>query len=179
LKDDLKLINSAAETEALAQKAHVKDRSYFVPAFTGLGAPYWDSEARGVFCGITRVTGKAEMVRAVLDAIAYQIRAITDVMQEESGHVIKTLRVDGGPTKNRYLMQFQTDITHIPVEVAKVEELSALGAAYGAGIATGVYAPQIFSTIARERYEAHMAATKVAELYQGWQATVARARAKV
>lgn len=177
LKDELQLIKSAAETEALARAAQPGDRSYFVPAFTGLGAPYWDSEARGIFCNITRNTGRREMVRAVLDAIAYQIRDITDLMQQESGHKIKTLRVDGGPTRNQYLMQFQADITRIPVEVASVEELSALGAAYGAGIAAGVYDPQLFTRLQRQSYEAKMDAAKRQELYRGWQAAVARARA--
>ncbi len=176
LKDDLQLINSAAETEQLAREAKAEDKSYFVPAFTGLGAPYWDSKARGLFCNITRNTGKREMVRAVLDAIAYQIRDITDLMERESGRKITALRVDGGPTRNKYLMQFQTDITRIPVEVAGVEELSALGAAYGAGIATGVYDTKIFAGLQRTEFAPQLDETRRQELYRGWQAAVARAR---
>ena len=179
LKDELQLISSAAETEQLAREAQVADRSYFVPAFTGLGAPYWDSQARGMFCNLTRTTGKREMVRAVLDAIAYQIRDITDLMQQESGHKLKDLRVDGGPTRNKYLMQFQADITRIPVEVASVEELSALGAAYGAGIAAGIYDPQIFAKLQRQSYTPLMGMSRRRELYKGWQQAVARVRAQV
>lgn len=179
LKDDLQLIRSAAETEQLAREAHVEDHSYFVPAFTGLGAPYWDSRARGIFCNISRMTGKREMVRAVLEAIAYQIRDITDLMQQESGRTLKSLRVDGGPTRNKYLMQFQTDITDIPVEVAGIEELSAMGAAYGAGLAVGLYGQGIFAGLERTRYEARMQPDKRQKLYQGWQTAVARARLQV
>jgi glycerol kinase len=177
LKDDLQLISSAAETEQLAREARAEDHSYFVPAFTGLGAPYWDSQARGLFCNITRNTGRREMVRAVLDAIAYQIRDITDLMERESGRQITALRVDGGPTRNKYLMQFQTDITKIPVEVAGVEELSALGAAYGAGIATGVYDTKIFAGLQRTEFAPQLEEARRQELYRGWQAAVARARA--
>ncbi|MCH4158448.1 MAG: glycerol kinase GlpK [Acidaminococcaceae bacterium] len=177
LKDDLQLIGSAAETEQLAREARAEDHSYFVPAFTGLGAPYWDSQARGLFCNITRNTGRREMVRAVLDAIAYQIRDITDLMERESGRQITALRVDGGPTRNKYLMQFQTDITKIPVEVAGVEELSALGAAYGAGIATGVYDTKIFAGLQRTEFAPQLEEARRQELYRGWQAAVARARA--
>ena len=177
LKDDLQLIGSAAETEQLAREARAEDHSYFVPAFTGLGAPYWDSQARGLFCNITRNTGRREMVRAVLDAIAYQIRDITDLMERESGRQITALRVDGGPTRNKYLMQFQTDITKLPVEVAGVEELSALGAAYGAGIATGVYDTKIFAGLQRTEFAPQLEEARRQELYRGWQAAVARARA--
>ncbi len=179
LQDDLHLISSAGETEALAQKADPADHSYFVPAFTGLGAPYWDSEARGLFTGLTRVTGKRELVRAVLDSIAYQIRDITDLMVQESGHPLQELRTDGGPTQNKYLMQFQADITGIPVAAAAAEELSAIGAAYGAGVAVGLYGPTIFSRIARTRYLSGMDPEQRRSLYAGWQQAVKRALLKV
>lgn len=179
LKHDLELVASAGETEALARAANPADKSYFVPAFTGLGAPYWDNEARGLFTGISRLTGRKEMVRAVLDSVAYQIQDITSLMQEESGQKIQVLRVDGGPTRNKYLMQFQTDVTGIPVEVPEVEELSAMGAAYGAGLAVGVYNPEVFNRIRRERYQSSMTPEKRQELLAGWRQAVRRTLAKV
>lgn len=173
LKDDLQLISSPSETEALARKANPQDRSYFVPAFTGLGAPYWESEATGLYTGITRVTGKNEMVRAVLDAIAYQINDVASLMQQESGRKLPSLRVDGGPTKNAYLMQFQTDILDCPVEIPQAAELSAIGVAYAAGIAVGLYdAAHIFEHMERKTFSPHMPAAKRQQLLQGWQEAV-------
>lgn len=144
LKDDLKLIDSAEETGPLVKEANPKDCTYFVPAFTGLLAPYWDSEAKANFSGISRTTGKAEMVKAALDSIAYQINDVIKVMETDAGMEIKELRVDGGPTKNEYLMQFQSDIGNIKVCVPQMEELSGIGAAFMAGIALNIYDDQIF-----------------------------------
>lgn len=173
LKDDLKLIGSAGETEALARVAHPADKSYFVPAFTGLGAPYWESGATGLFTGLTRVTGKNEMVRAVLDAIAYQINDIVSLMQEESGHRLPALYVDGGPTRNAYLMQRTADIIAARVEVPAVEELSAMGAAYTAGIASGLYERQtVFSRVKRRAFSPEIPAAERQGLIAGWQAAV-------
>lgn len=172
LKDDLQLISSALETESLARQANPQDRSYFVPAFTGLGAPYWESEATGLYTGITRVTGKKEMVRAVLDAIAYQINDVATLMQQESGHSLPALRVDGGPTRNAYLMQVQTDILDCPVEIPQAAELSAIGAAYAAGIAVGLYKAEIFSQMKRQSFQPQMAAERRASLLNGWQKAV-------
>ena len=180
LQKDLQLVADAGSTAAMAQQAHPQDRSYFVPAFTGLGAPYWDSEATGLFTGITRVTGRNELVRAVLDSIAYQIQDITSLMQQESGQVVRALRVDGGPTRNSYLMQFQTDILDRPVEVPETEELSAMGAAYGAGIAVGLYdRQQVFDQVRRRVYSCRMAAERRQELLAGWKAAVRRTLARV
>lgn len=173
LKEDLKLIRSAEETEVLARQAGSSDRSYFVPAFSGLGAPYWESEATGLFTGITRVTGKAEMVRAVLDAIAYQIYDVAAIMQQESGHTLSALRVDGGPTRNKYLMQFQTDILDCPVEVPSSEELSAMGVAYAAGIVSGFYdKDRIFAQVQRTRFVRQMADERRNTLLAGWKQAV-------
>lgn len=172
LKDDLQLISSPSETEALARQANPQDRSYFVPAFTGLGAPYWESGATGLYTGITRVTGKNEMVRAVLDAIAYQINDVASLMQQESGSKLPSLRVDGGPTKNAYLMQFQTDILDCPVEIPQAAELSAIGVAYAAGIAIGIYSADIFSQMKRRTFQPQMEAKRRTKLLKGWQDAV-------
>lgn len=175
LKDDLQLIRSPEETMALAQAANPKDRSYFVPAFTGLGAPYWESQATGLYTGVTRVTGKKEMVRAVLDAIAYQINDVTTLMQKESGYKLPSLRVDGGPTKNAYLMQFQTDLLGCPVDVPEAAELSAIGAAYAAGLAVGLYDKDaLFKDMKGISYEPAMAGDRRRELIGGWQKAISQ-----
>ena len=175
LKDDLQLIRSPEETMALAQAANPKDRSYFVPAFTGLGAPYWESQATGLYTGVTRVTGKKEMVRAVLDAIAYQINDVTTLMQKESGYKLPSLRVDGGPTKNAYLMQFQTDLLGCPVDVPDAAELSAIGAAYAAGLAVGLYDKDaLFKDMKGISYEPAMAGDRRRELIGGWQKAISQ-----
>lgn len=139
LKDDVKLIGSAAETEALAYEAGKDDNLYLVPAFTGLGAPYWDSSARAAMIGMDRTTGKAELTRAALESIAYQITDIVRAMEKDSQKRIEVLRVDGGPTKNRYLMQFQSDIAGSEVAISTIEELSGTGAAFMAGMALGLW----------------------------------------
>ena len=175
LKDDLQLIRSPEETMALAQAANPKDRSYFVPAFTGLGAPYWESQATGLYTGVTRVTGKKEMVRAVLDAIAYQINDVTTLMQKESGYKLPSLRVDGGPTKYAYLMQFQTDLIGCPVDVPEAAELSAIGAAYAAGLAVGLYDKDaLFKDMKGISYEPAMAGDRRRELIGGWQKAISQ-----
>ena len=172
LKDSLKLIESPMETEALARGANPGDRTYFVPAFTGLGAPYWDSNARGMVTGMSRVTGKNEFVRAALDSIVYQISDIALLMAQESGHALKSLRVDGGPTKNKYLMEFQSNILQLPVEVAAIEEISAAGAAYMAGIAAGLYEPALLQQMHRTTFQPDMAQDLRDELYAGWKAAI-------
>ncbi|HHV31836.1 MAG TPA: glycerol kinase GlpK [Clostridiales bacterium] len=176
LKKDLHLVETIQQAHRLAAEANPLDKTYFVPAFTGLGAPYWDSEATGLFTGITRMTGQAEMVKAAVDSIAYQIVDIVNLMREESGLELKELRVDGGPTESSYLMQFQGDILGIPVQVPDLQELSGMGAAYAAGIAAGFYdAEQIFTHIKREKYEGKMELAKRAELYNGWKKAVRKA----
>ena len=173
LKDNLHLINSPQECEALARQANPADKTYLVPAFTGLGAPYWDSEATATLTGMTRVTGANEIVKAALDSIAYQIADIVNLMREESGLAITALRVDGGPTKNKYLMQFQSDILNIAVHVSNTEELSACGVAYMAGITLGIYdKDEVAKSIERQQYNAAITAADREKLYKGWQRAV-------
>lgn len=139
LKDDLKLITSPDETEKAAKNANQKDKTILVPAFSGLSMPYWKNDAKAMISGMTRITGKNEIIKAALDSIALQIEAVLDAMRKDSGIEINELRVDGGPTRNGYLMQLQSDLSNLNVAIAKVEELSALGAAYMAGIGMGLY----------------------------------------
>ena len=172
LQKDLKLIESAGETESLAKSANPADKTYLVPAFTGLGAPYWDSNATAVICGITRTTGQAEVVRAGLDCIAYQITDIVRAMSQASGIPIAELRVDGGPTRNGYLMQFQSDMLGIPVQIPDAEELSGIGAAYAAGLSAGIYDKEIFGRMKRRAYQPEMEAAVREEKYAGWKKAV-------
>ncbi len=172
LKDEMGLISSAGESEELAERARKGNQVYLVPAFSGLGAPYWNSEAKAVICGITRTTGKAEVVKAALDCIAYQITDIVRVMQQASGIEIAEIRVDGGPTKNGYLMQFQSDMLGIPVRIPETEELSGIGAAYAAGLSLGIYNKDIFDRIKRKSYENKLEREQCENLYAGWKAAV-------
>ena len=138
LRDGLGLIKTADETEAIAASITGNDNVYFVPAFTGLGAPYWDPKARGVLVGIERGTTRAHVARATLESIAYQTRDLVEAMRS-AGATSEVLRTDGGGTANAWLMQFQADVLGIPVEVSAVRETTAQGAAYLAGLATGVW----------------------------------------
>jgi glycerol kinase len=139
LRDGLKIIQSAAEVEALARSVPDNEGVYFVPALVGLGAPHWDPYARGLLIGITRGTTQGHLVRAVLESMAYQTRDVIEAMQRDSGITLKDLRCDGGASVNRLLMQFQADILGVPVEVPRIVETTALGAAYLAGLATGFW----------------------------------------
>lgn len=168
LKDDLKLITSPKETEQAALEANSDDQLYLIPAFTGLGAPYWDSKATATITGITRTTGKAEIVRAGLECIAYQITDVVKAMSEDSGIVVEELRVDGGPTRNKYLMQFQSDMLNIAVQVPDAEELSGIGAAYAAGLALDVYDNTIFNKMKRDKFDSKMDNNLRNKKYQGW-----------
>lgn len=141
LKKDVALLAGDAESETLARSANPADKTYFVPAFTGLGAPYWDSEATGLLTGITRTTGRAEIVKAGVECIAYQITDLVLRMAQDAGLALAELRVDGGPTANGYLMQFQSDMAGVEVSVPDIQELSGFGAACAAGFASGLYNP--------------------------------------
>jgi len=178
LRDGLGIIREAAETEALASSLHGNDGVYLVPAFAGLGAPHWDMYARGALLGITRATGRAHLARATLESIAYQTRDLVDAMAA-AGQPVAVLKVDGGGTANRFLMQFQADLLGVPVEVAAVRETTALGAAYLAGLATGIWR-DIGELRAKravaERYEPRMSADERESLYAGWQRAVERAK---
>lgn len=139
LRDGLGLIRHASETEELAVSVADNGGVYFVPAFVGLGAPYWDANARGVIVGLTRGTTKAHLARATLEAMAYQTADVLDAMRQDSGVALQSLRVDGGATANDWLMQFQSDVLGVAVRRPIVQETTALGAAYLAGLATGVW----------------------------------------
>ena len=172
LKDDLKLISSPQETEALAREAVKDDRLYLVPAFSGLGAPYWDSRAAAAIVGMTRTTGRAEVARAGVECIAYQITDIVKAMSEDAKVKVEELRVDGGPTRNSYLMQFQSDIAEAAVQVPDSEELSGIGPAYAAGLALGVWDESIFNKLKRVKYEPKMDGALRDRKYEGWKAAV-------
>jgi len=180
LRDGLKIIESATETAALAASVTDTGGVYLVPAFTGLGAPYWDPYARGAIVGLTRGSGRAEIVRATLEAVAYQTRDVLDLMQTESGIPITQLRVDGGMVQNEFLMQFQADMLGVPVQRPVVTETTALGAAYLAGLAVGHWRDQdeIAANWAVGRiYEPRMRDDEREDLYEGWQTAVRKARA--
>lgn len=172
LEKDLGLVASAAETQALAESANKDDTTYLVPAFTGLGAPYWDNDAKALICGITRRTGKAELVKAGLDCIAYQITDIVRAMEQDTGCKLSQLRVDGDPTRNGYLMQLQSDLLDADVLVPLAEELSGIGAAYLAGLTQDVYNNTIFSAMAYGEYKPNMEQAERSRKYSGWKAAV-------
>jgi glycerol kinase len=139
LRDNLGLITSSAEVESLANLVEDNGGIYFVPAFSGLFAPYWRSDARGVIVGLTRYVNKGHIARAVLEATAYQTREVLDAMEQDSGVKLTALKVDGGMVYNNTLMQFQADILGVPVIRPKVAETTSLGAAYAAGLAVGFW----------------------------------------
>ncbi|WP_029422805.1 glycerol kinase GlpK [Alicyclobacillus macrosporangiidus] len=177
LRDGLRVINTAAESERYAQRVPSSDGVYVVPAFVGLGAPYWDMEARGAVFGLTRGTTREHLVRATLESIAYQSRDVLEAMERDAGVRLSALRADGGAAANRFLMQFQADVLGVPVEVPKVTETTALGAAYLAGLAVGFWESQ--AEIQRnwgldERYMPRMAQDERDRLYAGWKDAVAR-----
>ena len=178
LRDGLGIIATAAETESLAAGLAGNGNVYLVPAFTGLGAPHWDMYARGLLIGIERGTTRAHVVRATLESIAYQTRDLLEAMRA-AGQPIDVLRVDGGGTANGFLMQFQADVAGIPVEVAATQETTALGAAFLAGLATGVWkSPDDLRRrrAVAARYEPRMSADERESLYAGWQRAVDRSR---
>ncbi len=146
--EELGLLTSSKEAGPVAQSADPADTTYLVPAFTGLGAPYWDSGAKAMLYGMSRTTGRAEIVKAAEECIAYQIADVLELMGREAGVAIQELRVDGGPTKDKFLMQFQSDILNLPVAAPEREELSGLGAAFCAGIAAGCTARRFFKPCA-------------------------------
>jgi glycerol kinase len=174
LKDQAGLLKTAAESQALAEQANPSDKTYLVPAFSGLGAPYWRSDVSAAFIGMSRTTGRAELVRAGLEAIAYQITDIVQLMQQEANIPEIELRVDGGPSRNKWLMQFQSDMLKSPVLVPEAEELSCVGVAYAAGMALGLYDDSIFENNRYFRYEPRMDETTRKEKHAGWKEAVRR-----
>lgn len=179
LRDGLQLIEHSGETEALAERAGSTDGVYVVPAFVGLGTPYWDSDVRGAVFGLTRGTKKEHFVRATLESLAYQTKDVLDAMIKDSGIHLKTLRVDGGAVKNNFLMQFQSDLLGVPVERSVINETTALGAAYLAGLAVGFWKDkgEIAEHWNKDRtFTPEISDQKKEELYQGWQKAVEAAR---
>ena len=176
LRDGLKILDSAPDSEYFSNKVPDTDGVYVVPAFAGLGAPYWDMYARGAIFGLTRGTSKAHLVRATLESLAYQTKDVLKAMEKDAGVSLKTLRVDGGASANNLLMQFQSDILDTAVERPKVIETTALGVAYLAGLAVGYWE---MSEIDQNwqldaRFEPEMESEKRNELYSGWQKAVKR-----
>jgi len=181
LRDKLGLIARSSDTLALARKSYRRAELYMVPAFVGLGAPYWDSRARGAILGITPDTNKADVVRATLDSICYQVRDVVAAMEIDSGHRIAELRVDGGAAANDYLMQFQADLLQSPVQRRRMAETTALGAALLAGISAGIWHDANASLSAAKGarlFEPKMAAGERDQLVAGWHAAVDRVRSK-
>lgn len=174
LKDDMKLISSPGENQKLAEEASKDDKTYLVPAFSGLGALYWDSRATAAVVGMTRTTKKPELVKAAVECIAYQITDIVNAMSEDAGVKVEELRVDGGPTRNSYLMQFQSDMTRAAVQVPDAEELSGMGPAFAAGIALGLWDENIFNKLNRTKYEPEMNEKEAEQKYLGWKKAVER-----
>jgi glycerol kinase len=179
LRDGLNVIGNAAETEALATSVADNHGVYFVPAFVGLGAPYWDADARGAVVGLTRGATRAHVARAAIEAMAYQTRDVVECMQKDSGIKARELRIDGGATRNDFLCQFQADILGIPVVRPVITETTALGAAYLAGLAVGFWKneKEISAQWQEEKcFEPKMKRSERERLYEGWQKAVNRVR---
>ncbi len=181
LRDELGLVKSASETGPIAESVPDTAGVYVVPAFTGLGAPYWDAGARGAVVGLTRGAGRAQLVRATLESLAYQSRDVIDVMNAESGVPLRELRVDGGACANDFLMQFQADILGVPVDRPKLVETTAAGAAFLAGLGSGFWKDAAALAARRRRdrlFTPSMAPERREELYAGWKAAVERVRTR-
>ncbi|CAM3707595.1 glycerol kinase GlpK [Marinicrinis lubricantis] len=180
LRDGLRMFKTARESEVYANRIASTEGVYVVPAFVGLGTPYWDSDVRGAVFGLTRGTAKEHFVRATLESMAYQSKDVLSVMEEDSGIVMNTLRVDGGAADNTFLMQFQSDILGVTVDRPTVKETTALGAAYLAGLATGFWSNQdeISSLWKLDRqFKPSMEREQRDELYSGWKKAVYAAMA--
>lgn len=179
LRDGLGIIANAADTEALATSVSGNEGVYFVPAFVGLGAPYWDMNARGALIGLTRGATRAHIARAALEAMAYQTRDVVECMEKDSGIKAKELRVDGGATRNDFLCQFQADILGIPVVRPVITETTALGAAYLAGLAVGFWKNEreiAAQWQVEKRFEPRLKRSERERLYAGWKEAVTRVR---
>lgn len=173
LKDQMGLLANAGESETLARSANPADHTYLVPAFSGLGAPYWRSDVSAALVGMSRTTTKAEVVKAGLECIAYQITDIVKLMAEAAGIEELELRVDGGPTRNKFLMQFQSDILNCTVQVPDAEELSGIGAAYAAGLGAGIYGEDVFNSMKYTPFTPEMDEETRQKKYGGWRDAVA------
>jgi glycerol kinase len=175
LRDGLRMLKDARDSESYAEKVESTDGVYVVPAFVGLGTPYWDSDVRGAVFGLTRGTSKEHFIRATLESLAYQTKDVLSAMEADSGIELKTLRVDGGAVKNNFLMNFQSDILNVPVERPVINETTALGAAYLAGLAVGFWESQdeIAAQWAIDKsFEPKMSNDHRSILYAGWKKAV-------
>lgn len=180
LRDGMRMFKDASESEVYANRVESTEGVYVVPAFVGLGTPYWDSEVRGAMFGVTRGTTKEHFIRATLGSLAYQTKDVLCAMEADSGIELKTLRVDGGAVKNNFLMKFQSDILAVPVERPVINETTALGAAYLAGLAVGYWKNQ--DEIKEQwhmdkRFEPTMEAATSEELYAGWKKAIEATKA--
>jgi len=178
LRDELQIIEAAAETEHLADSLDSNDGVYFVPALTGLGSPHWDPYARGTIVGLTRGSGRAQLARAALEAIAYQTVDAVRAQEAASGERLEVLKADGGAVENGWLMQFQADVLGAPVIVPEIAETTALGAAYLAGIATGLWELDQVAAMWRQqaRFEPRMSADERDSLLADWHRALERSR---
>jgi glycerol kinase len=177
LRDNLGLIRTSAEVETLAKTVEDNGGVYFVPAFSGLFAPYWKSNARGVIAGLTRYASKGHLARAVLEATAFQTREIVEAMEKDSGITLDVLRTDGGMIENELLMQFQADILNKPVVRPSIKETTALGAAYAAGLAVGLFknADELCSNWSiNKTWTPEMEESKRESMYRSWKKAVTR-----
>ncbi len=179
LRDAVELVKDAADTEGYAKSISDNGGVYVVPAFVGLGTPYWDSDVRGAIFGLSRGSGKAQLIRATLESIAYQTKDVLSVMEKDSGLKLKALRVDGGAVKNNFMMQFQSDILGTTVERPVIQETTALGAAYLAGLAVGFWKDE--NDIATnwqldQAFKPKMRKADSAKLYKGWKLAVKAAK---
>ncbi len=173
LVNDLCLVRSPIETDAVAASANPADKTYLVPAFTGIGAPHWSNRSNAVFSGMTRLTGRAELVRAALESVAYQISDLVFAMSEAANVSVSRMRVSGGPTKNQYLMQFQSDILNCKILVPQNTEMSSQGIAYMAGIAANLYDPSIILGDANAKvFLPSMDPIRRQTLIEGWKAAL-------
>ena len=170
--NDVHLLDAPKEAGQIAAQADPEDGTYLVPAFTGLGAPYWNSDARAMFCGMSRTTGRAELVKAAEECIAYQIADVVEAMNRAAPTPLKELRADGGPTRDKYLMQFQSDILHLPISIPENEELSGMGAGYCAGIAAGLYPKDIAQRLHRSGYTPEKGQDWIDRHFGGWKQAV-------
>lgn len=179
LRDELKIIHDAKDSEYFANKVKDSNGVYVVPAFTGLGAPHWDMYARGAIVGLTRGANRNHIIRATLESIAYQTKDVIEAMIDDSGINLTALKVDGGATANNFLMQFQSDILNVNIERPEITETTALGAAYLAGLAVGFWKSKgeiIQNYSMSKKFKPEMGEEKRNELYKGWQKAVGRAK---
>lgn len=172
LKDDVGVIGSTKEIEPLAKEANEQDTTYIVPAFSGLGAPWWANHAKAAILGMTRATGKKEIVKAGCESINFQINDVIEAMRQDTHLTISSLCVDGGPTRNQFLMQRQSDISNLTVKIPSAEELSAMGAAYLAGMTAGVYDDMVYESVDYTYFQPAMSDEMRRSRLEGWQNAV-------